>query len=61
MSLAEARRLLGVPADARRFEIIAAHRQLVARIHPDKGGSAADTQAANTARDTLLSAPETST
>ena len=55
LSAAEARRMLGVSADAGRLEIIAAHRQLVARIHPDRGGSAADTQAANAARDVLLS------
>lgn len=54
-SVAEARQMLGVSADAGRLEIIAAHRQLVARIHPDRGGSGADTQAANAARDVLLS------
>lgn len=54
MSVAEARRVLGLDEDAGRLEIFAAHRRLVARIHPDKGGSAPDTQAANTARDVLL-------
>lgn len=50
----EAERLLGVAPGAGRLEIIAAHRRLVARIHPDKGGSGAQTQAANAARDVLL-------
>ncbi|WP_228242642.1 molecular chaperone DnaJ [Porphyrobacter sp. GA68] len=54
MSVAEAQAILGVDEDAGRLEIFAAHRRLVARIHPDRGGSAGDTQAANAARDTLL-------
>jgi hypothetical protein len=55
LSVAEARRMLGVSADAGRLEVIAAHRQLITRIHPDRGGSGTDTQAANAARDVLLS------
>ena len=54
LSVAEARRILDLDEDAGRLEIFAAHRRLVARIRPDKGGSAADTQEANAARDVLL-------
>ena len=36
----EARRLLGVPVDATLAEIREAHRRLIARVHPDAGGSA---------------------
>jgi DnaJ family protein C protein 19 len=50
----EARRLLDVPADATAEEIRAAHRRLVARVHPDVGGSADLTSRVNAARDTLL-------
>ncbi|WP_240320675.1 J domain-containing protein [Sphingomonas crusticola] len=50
----EARRLLDVPADATADEIRAAHRRLVARLHPDVGGSADLTSQINAARDTLL-------
>ena len=50
----EARRLLDVPIDATPDEIRAAHRRLVARVHPDVGGSADLTRQVNAARDTLL-------
>jgi len=54
MTPVEARRLLDVPADASPEEIRAAHRRLVARVHPDVGGSADLTAQVNAARDTLL-------
>jgi DnaJ homolog subfamily C member 19 len=54
MSHAEARDLLAVPIDATPDEIRAAHRRLVARVHPDVGGSADLTRRINMARDTLL-------
>ncbi len=54
MSLAEARRLLDVPGDATREEIRAAHRRLIARVHPDVGGSADLAHRVNAARDLLL-------
>ena len=54
MTHAEARRLLEVPIDATPEEIRAAHRRLVARVHPDVGGSADLTRQVNAARDTLL-------
>lgn len=54
MTHAEARRLLDVPIGATPQEIRAAHRRLVARVHPDVGGSADLTRQVNAARDTLL-------
>ncbi len=52
--LAEARAILGVMPDADAAAIRAAHRQLVERVHPDKGGSAELTRQVNAARDLLL-------
>ncbi len=49
-----ARRLLAVPANANRSEIIAAHKRLVAMVHPDRGGSNEQVHEANAARDLLL-------
>lgn len=54
MTHQEARRLLEVPIDATTEEIRAAHRRLIARVHPDVGGSADLTRQVNAARDTLL-------
>lgn len=51
---AKARRLLGVDARADAAEIRAAHRRLMAEIHPDRGGSAEGARRANEARDLLL-------
>ena len=55
MSPEEARRLLDVPRDASPEMIRAAHRRLVARVHPDAGGTADLSARVNAARDTLLS------
>lgn len=49
-----ARRLLGVPERASREEILAAHRRLVAMVHPDKGGTNQQVHEANAARDLLF-------
>ncbi len=54
MSQEEARRLLDLPPSATREDIKAAHRRLIARVHPDAGGSADLTHQVNAARDTLL-------
>ncbi|MBB3360061.1 MULTISPECIES: molecular chaperone DnaJ [unclassified Novosphingobium] len=55
-SIAEtrARNLLGVGNDARREQIIEAHRRLLAMVHPDRGGSNEAVHEANAARDLLL-------
>lgn len=55
-ALAKARGLLGVAPGASRAEIIAAHRQLAALVHPDRGGSNDALREANAARDLLLAA-----
>ncbi len=49
-----ARKLLGVSSVASREEIIAAHRQLLGLVHPDRGGTNAQVHEANAARDMLL-------
>ena len=49
-----ARRLLGVTAAASREEIVAAHKRLVAMVHPDRGGTDGQVHEANAARDLLL-------
>ena len=53
-ALFNARKLLGVPADASRDEIGAAHRRIVAMIHPDRGGTNEQVHQATAARDLLL-------
>ncbi|MEO6094083.1 MAG: J domain-containing protein [Novosphingobium sp.] len=52
--VADARGLLEVRRHADRAEIIAAHRRLLTRVHPDHGGSGEAVQAADAARDLLL-------
>lgn len=54
MSADEARRLLGVSADADADAINAAHRQLIAKVHPDSGGNNELASRVNQARDVLL-------
>lgn len=54
--ISRARRLLGVGPSASREEIMAAHRRLVARVHPDAGGSEGLAAEINAARDLLLRA-----
>jgi preprotein translocase subunit Sec63 len=49
-----ARKLLGVDQGASREQILAAHKRLVAMVHPDRGGSSAAVHDANDARDLLL-------
>ena len=54
MSREEASGLLGVPVDAAPDAVRSAHRRLVARVHPDVGGSVDLTARVNAARDVLL-------
>jgi DnaJ family protein C protein 19 len=54
MPAADARRLLGVGEGATLQEIREAHRRLIAKVHPDSGGSAELAHRVNAARDTLL-------
>lgn len=39
LTVAEARQVLNVSADASREEIIGAHRKLIQKFHPDRGGN----------------------
>ncbi|HYD26065.1 molecular chaperone DnaJ [Brevundimonas sp.] len=54
MSAAEARSLLGVSADASPQQINAAWKRLMARAHPDQGGTEGLASRLNAARDRLL-------
>jgi DnaJ family protein C protein 19 len=54
MPVEDARRLLGVGEAATLQEIRDAHRRLIARVHPDAGGSAELAHRVNLARDTLV-------
>ncbi|CAN7204756.1 molecular chaperone DnaJ [Brevundimonas sp. LjRoot202] len=54
MTPAEARSLLGVSADATPREINAAWKRLMARAHPDQGGTEGLASRLNAARDRLL-------
>jgi hypothetical protein len=51
---AEARSMLGVPADATPEAITAAWRRLMGRAHPDQGGTEGLAARLNAARDRLL-------
>ena len=50
----DARRLLGLAEGASLEEIRAAHRRLIAKVHPDTGGSADLAERVNAARDALV-------
>lgn len=54
MSVAEARRILNVGAEAGSAEITRAWRARMRRAHPDQGGSQEDAVRLNQARDVLL-------
>lgn len=53
-AVADARALLGLSADADAAAVRAAHRRVIARVHPDAGGTAELARRANQARDVLL-------
>ena len=53
-ALFKARKLLGVPSTANHTEIRAAHKKMLALIHPDRGGTNAQVHEADAARDLLL-------
>lgn len=55
MSKAQAAQILGVSENATKEEIVAAHKRLMQRVHPDRGGSDALAAQINEARKTLLS------
>jgi preprotein translocase subunit Sec63 len=54
MSAGEASKVLGVSDSAGADEVIAAHKKLIAKVHPDSGGSAELASRVNQARDVLL-------
>lgn len=56
VDVTEAARLLNIRPDAPRDAILAAHRSLIERVHPDTGGSPALAAKVNRARDTMLAA-----
>jgi DnaJ family protein C protein 19 len=55
---ASARNLLGVNRNATPDQITEAHRRLLIRVHPDRGGSNEAVHLANSARDLLLAQAE---
>ena len=54
MAVEDARKLLGVNENATLAEIREAHRRLIAKVHPDTGGSSELANRVNVARDTLV-------
>ena len=54
MAVEESRKLLGLDETATLADIRNAHRRLIARVHPDAGGSAELAHRVNSARDTLV-------
>jgi DnaJ homolog subfamily C member 19 len=54
MSIAQAYEVLGLNPNASRDEIIQAHRRMMQKVHPDRGGSDYLASQINQAKDTLL-------
>ena len=55
MTVEQALQVLGLKSDASRDEIVEAHRKLIAKLHPDKGGSDYLAAQINLAKKVLLS------
>ena len=55
MTKDKAYEVLGLKAGASKEEIIAAHKKMMQKVHPDRGGSDYLAAEINTAKDTLLS------
>ena len=53
-AVSRARKLLGVSTASSREDILAAHKRLIAMVHPDRGGTSGQVHEANAARDILL-------
>lgn len=56
MSVSEACKILNLPENANDEEIVAAHRRLIQKFHPDRGGSPHLASKINQARNILLDA-----
>ena len=54
LSTDEAAKLLGIATDADSETVLEAHKRLIAKVHPDAGGSADLAARVNQARDVLL-------
>jgi DnaJ-class molecular chaperone len=54
MSVAEAWETLGIPPGSDKRAIITAHKKLMSKLHPDKGGSNFLASRVNQAKDRLM-------
>ena len=54
MTATQAREILGIKADASKEEIIMAHKRMMQKVHPDRGGTDFLAAQLNQAKDTLL-------